>query len=243
MSTVFNDRAKDVQLFDDTKLGVRGLVDAGITTIPGFFIHPPETLSTLMPKPNSSDSHLLPTIDLSGVDTDLRPTIVEKIASASRQLGFFQVVNHGIPVEVLARLISAIKAFHEQPAEIKTRLYRRDRTVGNLKKFLKYAANELVEWNERVKGLGALLMGLLCEGLGLETGRLKEMSFLEGRAMVAHYYPYCPQADLTIQYGEEWVDVKPVPGTLVINTGDALQIMSNDEYKSVEHRVLANPFL
>ncbi|KAJ0038028.1 hypothetical protein Pint_22380 [Pistacia integerrima] len=67
MSTVFNDRAKDVQHFDDTKLGVKGLVDAGITTIPGFFIHPPETLSTLMPKPNSSDSQLLPTIDLSGI--------------------------------------------------------------------------------------------------------------------------------------------------------------------------------
>ncbi|CAL1399705.1 unnamed protein product [Linum trigynum] len=32
-----------------------------------------------------------------------------------------------------------------------------------------------------------------------------------------------------------------VRGALVVNIGDLLQIMSNDEYKSVEHRVLANP--
>ncbi|KAF5205908.1 1-aminocyclopropane-1-carboxylate oxidase-like protein [Thalictrum thalictroides] len=41
--------------------------------------------------------------------------------------------------------------------------------------------------------------------------------------------------------GEKWVAVKPLPGALVINVGDLLQILSNDEYKSGEHRVLANP--
>ncbi|KAF8040124.1 hypothetical protein BT93_B2371 [Corymbia citriodora subsp. variegata] len=85
------------------------------------------------------------------------------------------------------------------------------------------------------------------------------------RVMVGHYYPYCPQPDLTVgltshtdpgvitlllqdqvgglqvKHGDEWVDVAPVPGALVVNIGDILQIMSNDEYKSVDHRVLANP--
>ncbi|CAI0434368.1 unnamed protein product [Linum tenue] len=36
------DRAADVKAFEDTKAGVKGLVDAGLTTIPRFFIHPPE---------------------------------------------------------------------------------------------------------------------------------------------------------------------------------------------------------
>ncbi|XP_077216151.1 gibberellin 2-beta-dioxygenase 8-like [Tasmannia lanceolata] len=38
----------------------------------------------------------------------------------------------------------------------------------------------------------------------------------------------------------KWVDVKPIPGTLVVNLGDMMQAMSSDEYKSVKHRVRVN---
>lgn len=34
------DKAKEVKEFDDTKAGVKGLVDSGVTKIPRFFIHP-----------------------------------------------------------------------------------------------------------------------------------------------------------------------------------------------------------
>ncbi|KAH9794563.1 1-aminocyclopropane-1-carboxylate oxidase [Citrus sinensis] len=299
MSLESYDRAKEVKQFDESKIGVKGLVDLGVTAIPRFFIHPPATLAELRPKSKTRPvSDVVPTIDLSGVDSDhLRPTIVEKIARASRELGFFQVVNHGIGVEVLERVVRAIKGFHEQPPEIKAPVYRRENTKGvsyisNIDLFHSKAASwrdtlqirlgltepeleevpeicrkEAVEWNHHVKKLGELLFGLLCEGLGLKTDKLKENTFLEGRMMVGHYYPYCPQPDLTvgitshtdpgpltillqddkgglqIKHGEEWVDVKPVPGALVINIGDILQIMSNDEYISVEHRVLANSSL
>ncbi|KAH7557795.1 hypothetical protein JRO89_XS11G0222000 [Xanthoceras sorbifolium] len=35
----------------------------------------------------------------------------------------------------------------------------------------------------------------------------------------------------------EWMEIPPVDGALVINVGDALQIISNGTYKSAEHRV------
>ncbi|KAL6314943.1 hypothetical protein AAG906_029163 [Vitis piasezkii] len=35
----------------------------------------------------------------------------------------------------------------------------------------------------------------------------------------------------------EWVEIPPIPGALVINVGDTLQILSNGKYKSAEHRV------
>ncbi len=35
-----------------------------------------------------------------------------------------------------------------------------------------------------------------------------------------------------------WVDVAPVPGALVINTGDMMQVWSNDRYRAALHRVL-----
>ncbi|KAK3219060.1 hypothetical protein Dsin_013030 [Dipteronia sinensis] len=37
-----------------------------------------------------------------------------------------------------------------------------------------------------------------------------------------------------------WFHVPPINGALLINIGDALQIMSNGRYRSVEHRVTAN---
>ncbi|WP_180059013.1 2OG-Fe(II) oxygenase family protein, partial [Acinetobacter sp. YH12227] len=290
------DRTKDIKEFDDAKIGIKGLVDSGITTIPRFFVHPPETLSDIKPMSNTTlpDPGVIPTIDLSGLTSDLRSTIVEKVACASREMGFFQITNHGIEPEVLERVIGAVKDFHEQPAEIKARVYRRDMSPGfafltNVDLFHSKAANwndafylrmgptlpeldeipeiirdEMLGWGQYTKKLAEVLMELLCEGLGVEKGRLKELSFTEAPIMVGNYYSYCPQPDLTmgikchtdpgaltillphqngrlqVKHGQEWVDVKYVPGALVVNIGDILRILSNDQYKSVEHRLLAS---
>ncbi|XVE96390.1 hypothetical protein REPUB_Repub02eG0217400 [Reevesia pubescens] len=43
------DRMKDIKEFDQSKVGVKGLIDSSIASIPGIFIQPPETLSTLNP--------------------------------------------------------------------------------------------------------------------------------------------------------------------------------------------------
>lgn len=133
MATESYDRAKEVKQFDDSKIGVKGLVDSGVTAIPRFFIHPPETLADLRRTSLTTrpDPHVIPTIDLAGVDSGLlRPAIVEKIARASRELGFFQIVNHGIGEEALERVIGAIKGFHEQPTEVKAKVYRRETNTG-----------------------------------------------------------------------------------------------------------------
>ncbi|GMI79045.1 hypothetical protein like AT1G06620 [Hibiscus trionum] len=294
MATAVNgnhyDRAEEVKRFDESKIGVKGLLDSGLTTIPSIFIHPPETLSDLKPKPKQQ-SVAIPTIDLSGP----RSTVVEQVAAASRTFGFFQIVNHGVPVQVLDRMIGSIRAFHEQPTDVKAKFYTRDIATGvnfisNVDLFHSKAASwrdtlqiklgptlpelenipevcrdEVVQWNLHSEALGERLMGLLSEGLGLDTDRLKNTTCLDARMMVGHYYPHCPQPDLTvgiashtdpgvltlllqdhigglqIKHQGDWVDVKPVHGALVINIADILQIMSNDEYVSVEHRVLANP--
>ncbi|XP_038698024.1 1-aminocyclopropane-1-carboxylate oxidase homolog 1-like [Tripterygium wilfordii] len=209
------DRLKDIKAFVESKAGVKGLVDSGITSIPPFFIHPPDSLSTKAP--TSSNPNIIPTIDLSGVDSGKRLVLVQQVAHACRELGFFQIVNHGIPLKVMENMIGAIKSFNEQPTEIKSRIYGSKRSVdfgcniGMLKaatwrdtlrvlpshsnfepkEIPEICRDEVLEWDNEVKQVGEVLMGLLCEGLGLENRFV-------------------------------------------------FQILTNDEYKSVEHRVLTN---
>ncbi len=43
---------------------------------------------------------------------------------------------------------------------------------------------------------------------------------------------------LQVAHAGGWVDVKPTPGALVVNTGDMMQVWSNDRYRAATHRVL-----
>ena len=44
VATTAGDRRRELQAFDDTKAGVKGLLDAGTKFIPAIFHHPPDSL-------------------------------------------------------------------------------------------------------------------------------------------------------------------------------------------------------
>ncbi|KAK5777456.1 hypothetical protein PVK06_045423 [Gossypium arboreum] len=46
---------------------------------------------------------------------------------------------------------------------------------------------------------------------------------------------------LQIKRNKKWVLVKPIPATFIINIRDMMEIMSNGEYKSIEHKAVDNP--
>ncbi|KAJ0769927.1 putative non-heme dioxygenase domain, isopenicillin N synthase [Helianthus annuus] len=117
------DRKAELRAFDETKTGVKGLVDAGITEVPRIFHLPsPENL-------NSQQHELtLPTIDLQGIDNNplQRKEVVEKVKDALESWGFFQLVNHGIPISILEDMKKGVMDFHEQESEVKKQWYTRD---------------------------------------------------------------------------------------------------------------------
>ncbi|KAL3724724.1 hypothetical protein ACJRO7_029828 [Eucalyptus globulus] len=111
----------------------------------------------------------------------------------------------------------------------------------------------MLDYQKQVTKVGFLLFELLSEALGLKPSHLKDINCAEGLAMLLNYYPVCPEPELTIGTSkhqddyfltvllqDQIVDVPPIPGALVVNIGDLLQLISNDQFKSVEHRALAS---
>ncbi|KAJ3679928.1 hypothetical protein LUZ60_016206 [Juncus effusus] len=288
MAAVSTDLANELQYFQSTKAGVKGLVDSGITNIPKMFIHPKEDSST--PSELGPTSALeIPVIDLKEKHTE----IINKLYEAASSFGFFQLTNHGIPQSTLDAMLEGVRAFHEGDSEIKSNLYTFDRV-----KKVRYFSNSrlyksafgnwhdslvcdfdgsldfneipvscreaMINYREHLLSLSKTICQLLSQALGLSTNHLENINAIQKEFVVCHYYPPCPEPELAmgtqkhrdpsfltillqdsigglqVCYQGRWIDVKPVKGALLINIGDLLQLVSNDEFKSVEHRVLAN---
>ena len=121
------DRASELKAFDDTKDGVKGLIDARVTKIPCIFCHN-HPHNEFENSASGSIQLVAPSIDLDGIHKDpiRRKGVVEKIGEASETWGFFQVVNHGIPMGVLEEIRNGVLRFFEQDAEVKKAFYSRD---------------------------------------------------------------------------------------------------------------------
>ncbi|TYH04021.1 hypothetical protein ES288_A09G266300v1 [Gossypium darwinii] len=135
-TSVDYDRTKELKQFDDTKAGVKGLVDAGILNIPKIFVRPSEDLAA--DELNSSQRHLIFN------QTTLTQSDVVK--------GVRKHADAGILTVLLQNHIGGLQVLHD----------------------------------------------------------------------------------------DQWFDVHPIRGGLVINVGDLLQVLSNEKFKSVKHRAISN---
>ncbi|KAI3751283.1 hypothetical protein L2E82_22331 [Cichorium intybus] len=124
------------------------------------------------------------------------------------------------------------------------------------------------EYTKEILRLGAVLLEVFSLNLGVKEDVLQNAFGGKdvGACLRANFYPKCPQPDLTlglsshsdpggmtfllpddkvsglqIQKDNQWVAINPAPHAIIVNIGDQLQVLSNSIYKSVEHRVVANP--
>ncbi|KAK1699077.1 hypothetical protein QYE76_015774 [Lolium multiflorum] len=271
-----------VKCHHESRGGVRGLVESGITSVPPYFQSP----APGSPAVERTTTFAMPTIDLSLP----RAAIVPLVGEAARTCGIFYVTNHGVDA---GAAVSAVRTFHELPLASRSPLYTITPVDGVTYGTMPYAPGQgvgpllpwqdclrflsstpdfgripevcrdaLVEHRRRMEEFGKEMAGMLLEALGVGSERLD----VEGWLMACHYYPPCPEPERAVGAAEHtdpcvltvlaqddvgglqfridggsndgaWVDVPPVPGALLVNIGDVLKLVSNDEYKSVLHKV------
>ncbi|PWY83362.1 oxidoreductase [Aspergillus heteromorphus CBS 117.55] len=248
-------------------------------------------------------------------DSETRARLVEEIRSACEGLGFFQLCNHGIPVDLQDGILQQSQQLFRLPPEVKER-YNRDndrfnrgyeplrsqnfekRSKGDLKEgfFLgrdlplddpvvqaghfgqgpnKYPAEvpdpalfrATVDcYYDAALELAVDIMAVIAEMVGLDQQTLERLCHRPIATLrLLHYPPQPPDAPelergigahsdfgaITIllqdstgglqvwdRESSEWADVQPIPGAVVVNTGNLMMRWSNDRYISNLHRVI-----
>ncbi|CAN4111950.1 unnamed protein product [Withania somnifera] len=244
------------------------------------------------------DSNSIPIVDFSLLTSHhphQRSAAIHHLTKACQDWGFFMVVNHGIPENLMKAVIDCTEEFFNLPEKEKqefvgkhvldpirygTSFNTSKENVFFWRDFLKVFVHPhfhspskpqsygdlILEYSEKLREVARKLLAGISESLGLEESFLDKALDLESglQVFVGNYYPPCPQPELTmgmpphsdhglltllinnqvgglqVQHQGKWINVNALPNSLLVNTGDHLQIFSNGKYKSNVHRAVVN---
>ncbi|CAI0438251.1 unnamed protein product [Linum tenue] len=245
--------------------------------VPARYVRPELELDRV----SKDESVRVPVIDMSklvgGCDDEDE---LAKLHSASRDWGFFQVINHGVPDKVILKMKADIQEFFSRPLQEKMEcaqlpsdiqgygqafvvsveqkldwgdmlyILAQPQDVRNMRFWPRVPSSfraTLIQYSIELEKLKGILLSSMARNLGLEPEKLLTL-FEEGvQGVRMNYYPpsLLTQVNevqgLQIKKDGKWIPVDPVPGAFIVNVGDVIEIMSNGEYKSIEHRVVVNP--
>eukprot|EP00262_Sarcandra_glabra_P005975 TRINITY_DN1794_c0_g1_i4.p1 TRINITY_DN1794_c0_g1~~TRINITY_DN1794_c0_g1_i4.p1 ORF type:complete len:359 (-),score=57.97 TRINITY_DN1794_c0_g1_i4:147-1223(-) len=120
-------------------------------------------------------------------------------------------------------------------------------------------------YSTELQKVSITLLLQMARALEMDGNEMRELYEDGFQSMRMNYYPPCPQAELVmgvtphsdsggltilLQVNEmeglqirkqgDWIPVKPLPNAFIVNLGDAMEILSNGVYRSIEHRATIN---
>ncbi|KAF8008404.1 hypothetical protein BT93_K2170 [Corymbia citriodora subsp. variegata] len=267
---------------------------------------PPRYIRTDLEHPFMNDDHgtsllHVPVIDLSKLppgNGDLMESELEKLHSACRDWGFFQLINHGVRCSLVEEVKLGIQEFFKLPMEEKRKFWPEEGDSQGFGQAFVVSEEQKLDWGDRfymvslprhlrkphlfpmlpfpfrnvldkysseLRDVAMKILLLMAKALKMDTKEMMEQ-FEEGlQGIRMNYYPPCPRPELVIgltphsdaigltillqvnevdglQVRKEgtWVPIKPLPNAFIVNVGDILEIVTNGNYRSIEHRATVN---
>ncbi|KAK8520039.1 hypothetical protein V6N12_004003 [Hibiscus sabdariffa] len=243
--------------------GVKGLSELGLTALPKQYIQPLEERTCMT---NIVLQESIPIIDMSNWED---PQVAKSICDAASKWAEVKnkySKEHSSSNNV--RFGTSFTPQAEKALEWKDYLslfYVSEEEASAL--WPSICREQVLDYMKKSEVVIKQLLQVLMKGLNVdEIDETKESLLMGSMRTNLNYYPKCPNPELTVgvgrhsdvstltillqdeigglfvreNEGDNWIHVPPVKGSLVINVGDALQILSNGRYRSVEHRVVAN---
>ncbi|KAI3970693.1 hypothetical protein MKX01_024340 [Papaver californicum] len=217
--------------------------------------------------------------------------IKEVINQACSEYGFFQIVNHGVPVGLMSRALDLSKTFFDCSDDEKLRFspepgaplpagYSRANPItGQYERLLMFTPNSrfkniypdnppefrevLQEVFSHLTKTGSVMEAILNECLNLPQNFLHEYNLdrnwdfmvnlayqpttaTESSGLSEHQDSNCitfvfqdDVGGLEVLKEGKWIPVIPNKGSIIVNIGDVIQVLTNNKYKSATHRVVS----
>ncbi|KAL6271461.1 hypothetical protein ACE6H2_028372 [Prunus campanulata] len=119
-----------------------------LQSVPESYILPPGT------RPGNVQVSIfenIPVIDFHQLGTD-KAQLIKQITEAAKEFGFFQLINHGVPDNLLHNVMNVGKEFFELPSEDKASLYSEDaRQSCRLYTSIDYVREQVHYWRDTLR--------------------------------------------------------------------------------------------
>ncbi|XP_024527901.1 probable 2-oxoglutarate-dependent dioxygenase ANS [Selaginella moellendorffii] len=144
-------------------------------------------------------------------------------------------------------------------------VYTEPPSCKNIDKWPLQLREGIESYSDDLKELVLEMNCAISDTLGLSGDYINKMCGEYSSALRINFYPPCPEPDkalgvsphsdgstitvlcedsgheaLQVRKNGDWVSVKVVPNSLIVNIGDIVQVISNGKYKSVEHRAVVS---
>ncbi|CBI30185.3 unnamed protein product, partial [Vitis vinifera] len=232
--------------------GVKHLCENGISKVPNKYILPvSERPSSDNGVPNAAELSLnLPVIDFAELQGSNRSQVLKSIANACEEYGFFQLVNHGIPSDIISSMIDVSQRFFDLPMEERAKYMSADMcSPVRYGTSFNQTKDGVFCWRDFLKLMCHPLSDVLphwpsspvdFRKLAVTYSKETKYLFLTLMEAILESLGLYDIQGLQIQFKGKWLTVEPLANSFVINIGDHLEIFSNGKYKSVLHRVVVN---
>ncbi|KAG6642270.1 protein SRG1-like isoform X2 [Carya illinoinensis] len=199
---------------------------------------------------NSTSFPQLPVIDMHLLfSPDFMDSELQKLHLASKEWGFFQLINHGVSSSLLEKVKSGIQELFNMDMEEKKKYWQGEGEVEGFGQGPVVSEEQKLDWGDRdnleaysteLKDLAMKILDQMAKALRMESSDMRCIFEKGMQSMRMNYYPPCPQPELAIGLNAH-SDAVGLTILLQVNEMEGLQVRKDGMWIPV--KPLPNAFI